>query len=82
MKYLILIMAIFVMVGSVLTLKDPICGLPHSKDGDGLRQCRALIPSWSYDQDSKECLSFAYGGCGGNDNRFNSKEECESKCKE
>uniref|UniRef100_A0A1I8PS94 BPTI/Kunitz inhibitor domain-containing protein n=1 Tax=Stomoxys calcitrans TaxID=35570 RepID=A0A1I8PS94_STOCA len=82
MKYFVLVMAIFALVSSVLALKDPVCGLPHSQIGDGLRRCRALIPSWSYDEEVKECVSFKYGGCGGNDNRFNTKEECEAKCKE
>lgn len=42
--------------------------------------CRALIPKWHYNQKSGECEHFSYGGCGGNDNNFDSLEECESNC--
>nr|CDS29991.1 Papilin [Hymenolepis microstoma] len=51
------------------------CGMPI--DG-GL--CLAYFPSWGYDKKSGKCIEFVYGGCGGNLNRFESKEECESAC--
>lgn len=47
----------------------------------GSEICRASFPRFSYDAESKECVQFVYGGCGGNDNRFMTKEECEQKCK-
>ncbi|VDQ07008.1 unnamed protein product [Trichobilharzia regenti] len=43
--------------------------------------CRAYFPSFYYDPSSNECKSFVYGGCGGNENRFASKETCEETCK-
>lgn len=33
-----------------------------------------------YNSYSKTCEQFSYGGCYGNDNRFLSKDECESTC--
>ena len=33
---------------------------------------------WS--RDDAECRPFTYGGCGGNDNRFTTAEECYSRC--
>lgn len=35
---------------------------------------------WYYDTERGRCLPFAYGGCGGNDNRFNTEAECTGIC--
>ncbi|XP_005182681.1 male accessory gland serine protease inhibitor [Musca domestica] len=79
----LLLLAIFAIISSTMALKHDICGLKHSKDGnDNGLACAAYFPSWSYKADTNECVEFVYGGCGGNDNRFFSKEECEAKCKE
>lgn len=43
-------------------------------------KCRAIIPKFYYDKDMKSCQPFSYGGCGGNDNRFGSLEECINEC--
>ncbi|XP_016144196.1 four-domain proteases inhibitor-like [Sinocyclocheilus grahami] len=42
--------------------------------------CRAAFPRFYYDVISQTCKQFVYGGCGGNDNNFNSQEECEASC--
>lgn len=42
--------------------------------------CRAAIPKWGYDPRSRGCVEFIYGGCCGNPNRFDTKEECELVC--
>ncbi|KAH8350568.1 hypothetical protein KR067_009471, partial [Drosophila pandora] len=59
-----------------------ICGLPHSSDGNGGIRCRAYKPRWTYDSSNNYCIKFIYGGCGGNDNRFDTKQACEEKCLE
>jgi len=41
--------------------------------------CRGYFQSWYFD--GEECKTFVYGGCQGNANRFQSKEECENVCK-
>ncbi|XP_047994780.1 papilin-like isoform X4 [Leguminivora glycinivorella] len=43
--------------------------------------CSETIESWYYDEGRDECGEFYYTGCGGNDNRFQSREECEGQCK-
>ncbi len=52
-----------------------ICLLPLS---EGL--CRAAIPRYYYNREKDRCEQFIYGGCDGNENNFNSFEECESRC--
>ena len=44
--------------------------------------CRALVPSFTFNHKLGKCQEFDYGGCGGSKNRFETKEECESKCGE
>jgi len=40
--------------------------------------CRAAIPVYAFD--GTACVSKTYGGCEGNDNRFNTREECMAAC--
>merc|ERR1711868_19276 len=42
--------------------------------------CRALIKSVYYNAAEKSCQEFNYGGCGGNNNRFESMEQCQDQC--
>ena len=43
-------------------------------------KCRAYIPRWGFDPSSGSCVQFVYGGCGGNENNFETKEACEQRC--
>nr|XP_008112888.1 PREDICTED: collagen alpha-3(VI) chain isoform X10 [Anolis carolinensis] len=42
--------------------------------------CRDFILKWFFDTTTKSCARFWYGGCGGNENRFNTQKECEQLC--
>ncbi|XP_077538081.1 papilin-like isoform X3 [Haemaphysalis longicornis] len=42
--------------------------------------CYGVLPMWYYDSYARECRNFTYGGCEGNDNRFESRELCEQRC--
>ncbi|XP_074449636.1 collagen alpha-3(VI) chain isoform X2 [Larus michahellis] len=42
--------------------------------------CRNFVLKWYYDPKTKSCARFWYGGCGGNENRFNTQKECEKVC--
>ncbi|XP_056635169.1 kappaPI-actitoxin-Avd3c-like [Diorhabda carinulata] len=81
-KFIVFVILFIVTIQSVICkpyIKDnlPImCHLPEDKG-----RCRALIPRWRYDPDSKQCKLFNYGGCAGNVNNFVSKEVCIEKCK-
>ncbi|XP_077350046.1 kunitz-type serine protease inhibitor A-like [Lithobates pipiens] len=43
--------------------------------------CEAYMPRYYYDQKTKTCKEFIYGGCLGNGNNFLNKGECERICK-
>ncbi|KAH8412060.1 hypothetical protein KR222_007949 [Zaprionus bogoriensis] len=82
MKFTAVVCLLFALFGLSLALKDDICGLPSAVDGNGLIKCAAFMPSFSYFAQENACKDFVYGGCGGNSNRFPTKEACEAKCKE
>ncbi|KAI8778653.1 hemolymph trypsin inhibitor B [Biomphalaria glabrata] len=42
--------------------------------------CEAAIPKWYFDLNQHKCLQFTYGGCQGNENRFETLEECTKHC--
>ncbi|WP_437667202.1 BPTI/Kunitz domain-containing protein [Sorangium sp. So ce1182] len=42
--------------------------------------CDAAIPSYWHDRSTGECVPFTYGGCDGNENRFESLAACEEAC--
>ncbi|KAG8445988.1 hypothetical protein GDO86_013749 [Hymenochirus boettgeri] len=43
-------------------------------------QCKAYKPRWAYNKQLNQCQSFIFGGCGGNENNFETKEICENMC--
>ncbi|XP_018421701.1 PREDICTED: collagen alpha-1(VII) chain-like [Nanorana parkeri] len=43
--------------------------------------CSDYILLWYYYLKADDCRPFVYGGCGGNHNRFNTRQKCEQICK-
>ncbi|NWR04354.1 COSA1 protein, partial [Paradoxornis webbianus] len=56
-------------------LSDPRC-LEPMKQGD----CWNFVVKWFYDQNGNSCGQFWYGGCNGNNNRFETEKECRETC--
>lgn len=42
--------------------------------------CRDYNIYWYYDKQANACAQFWYGGCGGNDNRYQTEDECKKTC--
>jgi len=42
--------------------------------------CRGNFPRFYFDRTTGQCHEFVYGGCGGNENNFESIEECQQSC--
>ena len=49
--------------------------VPHDS-GD----CESFTPKWFYNKNTQSCEIFFYGGCGGNDNKFDTKDDCLQAC--
>eukprot|EP00106_Octopus_bimaculoides_P008128 XP_014775570.1 PREDICTED: papilin-like [Octopus bimaculoides] len=56
---------------------DP-TGICQLKQDSGT--CYAYSKQWFFNMASKQCEEFAYGGCGGNANRFATLETCQKAC--
>ncbi|CAG2158354.1 unnamed protein product [Oppiella nova] len=52
-----------------------ICDLPHEAG-----VCKGYFPRWHYSREDNACKQFIFGGCAGNENRFENREECENRC--
>ena len=52
------------------------CALPIKSGGP----CWARARKWGFDKNMKACRKFFYEGCGGNANRFSTKEKCLKDC--
>lgn len=60
---------------SLYPAEGAVCNLPVDNG-----PCLALIFMWYYDKERKVCDSFFYGGCQGNGNRFEDRNECINLC--
>jgi hypothetical protein len=54
---------------------DDICRAPAA-----VGPCDAAFPRWFHNAETGRCEQFTWGGCGGNDNNFETRDECEAAC--
>ncbi|KAH8410194.1 hypothetical protein KR009_008015 [Drosophila setifemur] len=79
-----LIIAILVILGQSVeavipqgfTVLQPKCMYPANPG-----PCQGFVKVWGYDYLTNRCIFFYYGGCGGNPNRFYTKDECLTTCR-
>lgn len=57
------------------SISEDVC---HLKYDEGT--CSAYSVKWYFNINSGKCLQFWYSGCNGNGNRFNTQNDCESRC--
>lgn len=55
--------------------REELCGL--KKD---YGPCRGFFPRWYFDAEKSKCVKFIYGGCYGNENRFEAASSCATFC--
>ncbi|KAK6738038.1 hypothetical protein RB195_020251 [Necator americanus] len=61
-------------------------GLGYDRSGDicNMKEdggpCKALMKRWRWDFEVGDCVEFKYGGCEGNQNKFETKEQCLERC--
>ncbi|XP_034667391.1 hemolymph trypsin inhibitor B-like [Drosophila subobscura] len=61
---------------STMSLPENACDQPPGVVGI----CRMALSSFTYEKSKNECISFLYGGCEGNQNRFETVEACTKTC--
>jgi hypothetical protein len=66
------------------TSRPVIVKLPETQNACELDRdigpCKAYFEKYYYNKQTKTCEKFGWGGCKGNANKFNDKEECELQC--
>ncbi|XP_059476667.1 kunitz-type protease inhibitor 1-like [Neocloeon triangulifer] len=60
---------------STTPLPENVCGMPLETG-----RCDAIKHRFAFDAAKNECVSFVYGGCGGNGNNFVSLADCQAAC--
>jgi len=67
---------ILTLVNAEIEEPDLLCSLPKDLGG----KCLVLIKMFFYNTESQQCEQFVARGCGGNANRFRTREACEQRC--
>jgi len=77
---LLLVVWMFVGEAEVPLTREQICRQPALVGREDGVAGRAYFPRWYYNPAEMKCLQFIYGGIWGNNNNFQSEEECMKFC--
>nr|CAH8840393.1 unnamed protein product [Trichobilharzia regenti] len=72
------ILRVLLLILSVITCSSSWNDVCFYKDDEG--PCKASNTRFYYNATVGSCAMFIYGGCYGNENNFQSEEECKQKC--
>lgn len=60
--------------------KKPRGNQDHCRFEADAGECRVAEARYYYSNEEGRCQQFTYGGCGGNENNFETQDECERSC--
>ncbi|KQS52441.1 kunitz-type serine protease inhibitor textilinin-5 [Drosophila erecta] len=69
------LLAVFVSTVQSAGERKAFCYLPHE-----FGKCDGHRIMWAFSNKQQMCVPFAFSNCGGNENRFFTKENCEKAC--
>ncbi|XP_022215323.2 kunitz-type serine protease inhibitor HCRG2-like [Drosophila obscura] len=78
----LVILSLIVCLTSALSTQSIVHRMKICFEPRSYGNCRNRQARWYYDQWSKTCHAFFYSGCGGNYNRFITKNACMSYCRD
>ncbi|XP_014674581.1 PREDICTED: papilin-like, partial [Priapulus caudatus] len=55
--------------------RPSLCAMPRDSG-----PCSAAIRKWFFNSETEKCEQYLYGGCQGNENRFDDKSDCDQVC--
>uniref|UniRef100_A0A131YMX9 Pancreatic trypsin inhibitor n=1 Tax=Rhipicephalus appendiculatus TaxID=34631 RepID=A0A131YMX9_RHIAP len=76
-SFVALQLAYVIHVHGFLEIKTQMHACMQPKDAG---PCRASVPRWYFNAYEQVCKEFIYGGCQGNNNRFETKAACDAAC--
>lgn len=65
----------FLLIFAAFNAFSPICQLPKVNG-----PCKAAFKRFFFNSETSQCEKFIYGGCQGNENNFESLQECKETC--
>ncbi|XP_050523278.1 PI-actitoxin-Axm2a-like [Daktulosphaira vitifoliae] len=75
LKFVLFFVVLIIFISSTYAFSKGDCELPRD-----VGPCYAYMLKYYFDAETKTCKSFTYGGCHGNNNRFDLKSECLAAC--
>ncbi|KAH8268719.1 hypothetical protein KR026_012496, partial [Drosophila bipectinata] len=85
--FITLLFAITILAGSIDTLQEEYAKEQYKLRKDTCHRkpeygnCKGHRSMWYFNIDRLKCAKFNYSNCGGNRNRFFTREDCEEYCK-
>jgi hypothetical protein len=80
-NWLSFVVFISLRIGGIFTTRPPTTNnIYMCQQVPDVGPCRAFVEQYYFNTVLRSCQIFIWGGCGGNQNRFLSRDECERTC--